>query len=392
MKKTKYILYALASILFFSCTEENTRQIVNGSYGKPDPPTEIHPVPIAGGAIIKYRIPPNPDLLMVKAVYQLSNGKQREVSASYFVDSLIIEGLIDTQLHEVKLYAVSRALEVSDAEPVKFTPLESAFSKVIKSMKIVPDYSGANFSWINLDEELLTFDLQAANDNGAMMTANVLQSDEMIRTVSVHGFDATPRKFACNVTDKWGNESGLIYPDQGDITPMPEGKLDPKNITVMRLSSDAQWKANNGRDVNLADGDVTTYGRSLPEEWPPMVTLDLGKNYYLSRVVLFQWTFETNIYYNDVKTFEVYRCITGKPSPDGNMSEWEWMMTCRLVKPSGTPYGESTVYDIRAAKAGDNFDFPRSMAPVRYLRIRVTDTWGWQGIAIADLAFYGLIN
>jgi hypothetical protein len=130
----------------------------------------------------------------------------------------------------------------------------------------------------------------------------------------------------------------------------------------------------------------------MPEEWPPLITLDLGKEYYLSRVVMFQWTFEINIYYNDTRAFEVYRCVQPSPSPDGRMSDWELLTTCKLVKPSGTPTGESTVYDIRAAKAGDSFDFPRDMEPVRYLRIRVTDTWGWEGVAVADFVFYGLVE
>lgn len=65
--------------------------------------------PSAGGATISYKIPNSEDLLAVKCVYTLSDGKENEVMASYYENKLLLQGYNDTLEHTAVLYAVNRA-------------------------------------------------------------------------------------------------------------------------------------------------------------------------------------------------------------------------------------------------------------------------------------------
>lgn len=84
MKKI-YLFMVLALMIWASCTEKQLEPITK-SLGKPAVPTEINVEPISGGVVISYRVPNVEDILGVKAVYSLSDGKQREVISSYYKD------------------------------------------------------------------------------------------------------------------------------------------------------------------------------------------------------------------------------------------------------------------------------------------------------------------
>ena len=100
--------------LLLSCKEDEVR----APYGCDDqtPPQDISEVvikSISGGAVIKYQVPDDSDLSYVKALFQTKKGETREVRSSKYVDSLKIEGIGDTDEHEVTVYAVDRSENVS---------------------------------------------------------------------------------------------------------------------------------------------------------------------------------------------------------------------------------------------------------------------------------------
>ncbi|MDR0697681.1 MAG: DUF4959 domain-containing protein [Tannerella sp.] len=389
----KYLFVFVCSLICFACAEEKPHQPVSAGAGKPPPVTEVKAVSISGGARVSYKIPDTNDLLAIKAVYAMSNGKQREVMVSYYTDTLLLEGLVDTLEHEALLYSVSRTQALSDPVPVSFKPLESSLSKTIRSVRIFADFGGAAFSWKNEDKALLTYDLLAENNQEVMMVSNVFQNRLDSMVYSIRGFEATPRKFAINISDQWGNESGLIYPEGGTLTPLHEEKLDKSAIHFMRLPGDSEFNIWGGMDLFLLDDNLNTFGHSTPEDWPPYLTVDLGKKVNLSRIVIHQRLFE-NGYYNAAnwKVFNVWKCTVETPTTAHvNWAEWEHVIEGKLEKPSGTPIEAGcTNEDIRQAKRGDSFAFPREMEPVRYLRLRGTETWGGFNYSfIAEISFYG---
>jgi hypothetical protein len=386
----KYIFPLIGIFVLFSCSDQEHLP-VNEKKGKPDPVTDVKAVAVPGGAVVSYKIPDTDDLLAVKAVYTLSNGMHGEVMASYFTDTLKIEGFTDTSPHEALLYTVSRSQVLSDPVTVTFTPLESPLSKVIKSVRIIPDFGGATFHWKNEDQALFVFDLLVEDANGYMVSTKIFQNKLDSMEYTVRGYDTTPRKFAINITDQWGNESGLIYPEGEVLIPIREDKLDKSIMQFMHLYNDSEFNIWGGMDLFMIDDDLTTFGHSTPLDWPPYITIDLGKNATLSRIVINQRFFE-NMYYNGANwsIFDVFRCNVASPSIIPNPNEWELILNCNLVKPSGMPLGECTNEDLRQARQGDSFAFPRGMEPIRYVRICVRQTWGFYNFSFnSEISFYG---
>ena len=387
----KYIFLIISIIAFNACSEEGHKPL-NADKGKPAQVSQASAVAIPGGALLSYRIPDIDDLLAVKAVYTLADGRQREVMASYFVDTLKIEGFTDTNQHEALLYTVSRAQTLSDPISVFFTPLESPLAKIIKSVEIYPDFGGAAFKWINEDNALFVFDLLVEDDNGYMVSTKVFQNKFDSMEYTIRGYDPAPRRFALNITDQWGNESGLIYPQGETVTPIREDKLDKSVMRFMHLDGDSGFNIWGGMDVFMLDDDMTTFGHSTPYDWPPYITIDLGKKTKLSRIVINQRLF-SNMYYNGANwsSFIVSRYAPeGVPPQQVNNADWNMVLSCNVEKPSGMPLNECTNEDLRQARQGDSFAFPRDMDPTRYVRISVLQTWGFFNYSFnSEITFYG---
>ena len=120
----KIVLFISVFVFLGSCTEKMLDPI-SLSTGKPAVVTDIQTKAIPGGVTITYKVPATEDLLAVKAVYTISNGKTFETVASYYNNELKLEGFFDTDEHEAKLYSINRAQELSEPAVVKFTPLKN---------------------------------------------------------------------------------------------------------------------------------------------------------------------------------------------------------------------------------------------------------------------------
>jgi hypothetical protein len=379
------------ALLACSCSEKKLEPI-SGSKGKPGVVTEISVESIAGGAIVSYRIPNSEDILAVKAVYTLTNGKETESMASFYDNKITIEGYTDTGTNKAKLYVINRAQELSDPVEVSFTPLESSLSKVIKTVSIMEDFGGARYEWRNEDKAPLNFEFLAQDSLGQMQLMRVLTSEADTNRYSLRGYDAIPNLFGMIVRDNFDNVSDTIYPPQGKITPFFEEKLNKKRMIVMKLGSDSNFTNWEGMDSYLIDDDQATFGHSATNSMPATFTIDLGCVAKPSRVVMFQRMYQDSYYnWGNPLNFELYLFNgTGAPSQNGNWSEWTKVMDCRIIKPSGSPRGTVTDEDVVAAEEGHEYAFELSQEPIRYLRIRVLDTW--EGSAFthpADVDVYG---
>ena len=290
--KTRILCIIGFGFMFFSCTEKKLEPI-GSSKNKPAPVTEVYAKPTPGGALISFVVPADNDVLSVKAVYKLTNGKTRESIASFYNNSLNVEGYNDVWEHEVLLYTVNRAQQLSDPILVRFTPLESTLSKAVRSINIISDFGGVNFSWKNEDQKLLTAEMVAATDDGKMETARIETSKLNSTNFTIRGYDAKPRKFGIILTDNWDNVSDTIYPQGGKITPLIERKLDKSGWSTFKinsnyLSGDVTFTNWEGRDEYLFDDDPLTFGHSYSGSLPAVITIDIGKKAMLSRVLFFQ--------------------------------------------------------------------------------------------------------
>jgi hypothetical protein len=337
--------------------------------------------PVPGGAVITFRIPENEDILAVKAVYTLTNGRKMEATTSFYDNVLEIAGYNDIQSHEAILYSINRAQEYSDPQNVPFTPQESPLSKAAKSLAIVPDFGGANFSWRNVDSVSLSFEFLAENEKNEMQTVRLLTSSLDSLSYTIRGYEPKPTRFGVIVSDNYGNETDMISPAE-IIVPIYEQKLDKSIQKVKILSGDMSFSNWEGRNEAMIDDDLSTFGHS--PNGPngnisgASFTLDLGKMSKISRFLYYQRG-DGGRYYRagNARFFEIYT-YTGDPAddnPDGDWSQWEKVTDCEVIKPSNSPGSTVTDEDELAAISGHEFSIPLSLPSVRYLRFKLVSVW-----------------
>lgn len=373
--KTIYYYIILFLLLVSACSEKELKPI-SGSNGKPGVVTEVNVENIPGGAILTYKIPESEDLLSIKAVYKLSNGKTYEASASYYDNKLTVEGFNDTESHEVTLYAINRAQEMSDPVVVTINPQESPLSKIAKSMEIVTDFGGARFIWSNKDNAPITIDLMAQDSTGALKVIRVVYSEATEAYQSLRGYQPEDWKFGAVVRDFWENASDTIYPEGGSLVPLFEEELDKTKMNVMNLTNDASLKNWEGQDFYIIDDDLTTFGHTANSSVPAPFTIDLGCTVKLSRFKNWQRNYSSSYYnWGNPSRYTVYGRLE-KPSPSGDWDEWTKIMECTVVKPSGSPSGTVTDEDKVAAEEGHEFTFDLDQPPIRYIRFVVEETFG----------------
>lgn len=387
--KLRYISGIALSMVLFSCTEKQLEPITK-SLGKPGVVTDVKLESVPGGVKVSYRIPNSEDILGVKSVYTLADGKEHEASASFYDNSLLLLGYNDTLQHAARLYAVNRAQELSEPVEIMFRPQESSLSKVIKTLSIISDFGGAQYNWRNEDRSPLTMEFLAQDSVGNMQTMKIITTQTDTSRQSIRGYKPEPRLFAAIVRDNYGNASDTIYAPDRMITPLFEEKLNKRNMVVMKLTSDASFTNWEGMDSYLIDDDQGTFGHSANSSVPAPFTVDLGSMAKLSRVVMFQRKYSDSYYnWGNPQKFIVYGC-PNKPSQNGDWAEWTKIMDCEIVKPSGSPSGTVTDEDVTTAEVGHEFTFELSQQPLRYIRIVIASTWGGTTFCHpADVDFYG---
>ncbi|MEL7589080.1 MAG: DUF5000 domain-containing lipoprotein [Prolixibacteraceae bacterium] len=381
------ICYFIAMLAMAGC-EEKVLEPISESLGKPGVVTEIQTKPTPGGVEITYRIPEAEDILSVKGVYTLSSGKTYEANTSFYENKLEIAGYNDQLEHTVTVFAINRAQEKSDPVSVSFTPMESSLSRVSKTMEIVSAFGGAQYSWLNPDNAPLTFEFLAQDSLGEMKTMKIITSRADTVKQALRGYEPEERIFAALIRDNWENASDTVFPPGKTILPLFEEKLDKGIMSVMKLGSDASFTNFEGADAYLIDDVYTNFGHSQSSTLPAAFTIDLGVTAKLSRLVMHQR--DNQVYaWGNPKNFEVYGS-DHRPDQSGNWADWVKIMHCTVIKPSGSPLGTNTDEDVAALKAGHEFAFDLSQAPLRYVRIRVLDTWaGATFTHPAEVTFYG---
>ncbi|MET0636075.1 MAG: DUF4998 domain-containing protein [Chitinophagaceae bacterium] len=137
------------------------------------------------------------------------------------------------------------------------------------------------------------------------------------------------------------------------------------------------WDNITGQDQGFHTG-----GSGMPQ-W---FSIDLGLTAELDNFRL--WQRENALYdVGNPKVFEVWG--SDSPASDGSWESWTKLQTFTSFKPSGLPPGQNSDADKTFAQAGEKFVFPAGIPNVRYLRIKVLETWGGAGyLHLSELSFF----
>lgn len=394
------IIYLTITVLLFAagCKEEELGPLTNGGKA-PGPVTNVTSEALPGKVQLHYNIPGDPELLYVKAVYETRPGNKMETIATFYNNGMVLEGFGNTDEREVKLYSVSRT-EVS-SEPVTITvrPLTPPVQAVFASLDFNGDFGGITARFTNEDSANVAIGVVTRDANGDAVQADMYYTNQEAGEFSVRGFDATEQWFGLYVRDRWLNYSDTVW---RKITPLFEQQLDKKLFRALKLPSDANTFGS-GPLANLWN-DKVAGGSSSNNTWfrsangsgvPHWVTFDLGVTAKLSRFseIPRGAEDEPNLLYSagDPQLYEIWG--TDNYNPDGSFTGWTKLMDCEVVKPSGLPVGVNSNEDLLRAQEGHQFKFPAGLPPVRYLRIKLVQTFGnadyfW----MAEMTLFGEIQ
>lgn len=390
----KYLLSVCLMILIISGCKEIATEPLDKGDAAPGPVKNVQVKSIPGGAVITYARPEN--MLYVKATYSIREGVEKEVKASYYKDSLTIEGFPDTKEHEVKLYAVSRGETSSEPVIIKVTPLTPPVQSVFKSLQLEEVYGGVRLWFTNEAQADVVINLLMLDSIGDFVPADIFYTKRKEGYVTSRGLAPVKRKFAAFIRDRWNNHSDTL---QIDLTPLFEKQLDKSKFKEVRLPTDTYEQHCCGTGmVNLWDnswnsGNVfhTKPGTGLAQ-W---FTFDLGVESDLSRFKFYHRLGDgqqsTNGAYagGDPKLFELWG--SNEPNLDGSWGSWTLIGEFESIKPSGSPQGTVTGEDfLYAVVNGEEFDIPPGTPSFRYIRWRTSKVWGaLDHHYIAELTFWG---
>jgi hypothetical protein len=387
----KYICILLLAVLY-ACAEDKRPEIVINS-DPPKPVSGVNVINIPGGAILKYQLPDDEDLLFVKAAYSYGEGHRAEARSSLYCDSLKILGFGTEDERTVELVAVDRSNNESTPVSAVIKPLEAPVNAIGKTIEMMPDFGGVHLYWQNPDRAEISVILEKEDNNNEFVPVETFYSTVVDGDVAARGMDTLPGNFRAYVQDRWENRSIIT---QETLTPLFEQLFDRLKFQALYIEGDEPtawgWVLPNLFDGDLNTGFHTAQGTG---RWPQWITFDIGIIGKVSRVKVWQrgegdgsnWIFR----HGNPKRFEIWG--TNDVENLANWDVWTKMIDCESIKPSGLPMGEYSAEDVALVAGGEEFVCSPEMPAVRYLRMKVLENWsGGDFFHLMEIEVYGQVE
>ena len=383
-----HISLTILLLLAIACKKEE-HQSLYGDAKAPDQLTSTAVKRLPGAAEITYTLPHDNTILYVKAEYENQPGVKREVKTSYYTNQLTVDGFGDTLEHEIKLYVVNRSEQLSPPVTVKVKPLTPPVMAVFKSLLASEDFGGLRVNYTNEAKADVAIHTLAASNSGVLEEVNVQYTTLALGTYTMRGFDSAARRFSFFVKDRFGKISATM---SKIYKPLYEKALDKTLFRKVQLPTDIgdDW----GLPMeNLWNGSYVGFWdmfHTQTKPFPMWFTFDMGIKVKLSRITMWQrqtpatdWAYNAN----NPKKFEIWG--TNSPDPDGGWTNWTKLVEHTIVKPSGLPLGQLSQDDVAAAAKGEELTIPLDKTSMRYLRIKVIETFTNSATNIAELSIWG---
>lgn len=398
-KKILYIIILLIPIIWISCKEEGRIDFIDDSAPAPGQVTDVKVENKPGGAILRYTLPTDKNLLYVRAEYEIKPGMIRETKSSYFKDSLVLEGFGEPNTFDVKLFSVGKNSKESAPYIVQINPTTAPVQLATKKFR--DTFGGVAIDFENPEKANLAIVLMAD-------TANLGYESELITYYTsmpkgtftyrgVDGLDPEEQEFSVYIRDRWGNLSDTVT---AKVTPWFEEFIPKSTWTEYTLPGDMPTVIAGSYNVrSIWDGVTTGTGFHGNETWPlpSHITWNLGRKIKLSRLKLWPRDHNDDRWKRGhPKIFEIWG--SNSPNPNGDLDDsWIPLGRFECVKPSGSGT-QITQEDIAFAQEGIEFDFgisdfaPNPFTEVQYIRFRTITTFAnasFSTVSISEISFWG---
>lgn len=395
---TSIWLAAIILVNILGCAKEEKHGPISSTGEAPAPVSNVRVENLPGAAKILYTLPQEPDLLYVEAEYEIRKGVQRKIKATFYNNSLTVDGFGTTEPYNVNLYAVNRNNKRSAPVAVTVNPAKPPVMSVFESIRVQADFGGINIQFSdNPKADLAIVTLAIDSASGKWKDADTKYTSAETGDYSVRGFASVKTTFGVFIRDRYNNYSDTLFTT---LVPIFEQQLDKSKFTEVFLPGDFVATFFGSRIAYIWDDDhdsnvYSTTSHSTTDQTdlsgPHYFTFDMGVTAKLSRFKLWQVP-EIYMYgHGNVRRMEVW--VSTNPPPDGSFNGWTKAMEVEVVKPSGLPYGENSNEDVAAVTAGHEFSFPRDLPPARYIRLRNLENWsGTYFFQISEVTFWGTLQ
>lgn len=396
-----YILATMFVMLGVSCGDADVNDPL-GSKSQPAQVTNIQVRNISGASVITYDRPDDKNLKYVQAVYTAEDGADRMFNASYYTDSILINGFAKAGEYDVRVYSVSYGETKSEPVHVKVNPTSPAYLAILDKSEIKATFGG--FRFVSVDEaasDLSIIFLKKINDDwqeiGAYYTK---KAKDLLYTM--RGQNSEETVYGAYANDRWGHRSDtLIF----TLTPWHEVELPKSKFRVVNLPTDNytlhNWTGSANSVESLWDGVTNTdrcFHSKTTDELPQWFTFDLGSEYMMSRLLVHWRTnaakTDTRFYFNTgmPKEFEIWAC--NKLDPAGSWDSWTKVSDFVAYRADGSEVNQTqsslTAADKDLLYTGHNFDFPTGIPKYRYIRFKTNSTYGGlHSVMLCELTFFG---
>jgi hypothetical protein len=405
MKKILYFIVCLTVVLGQGCKEEGRLDQIDESAPAPGKVTVSEVTNTAGGAIIRFQIPKDDNLLGVKAVYE-RNGEVCETKASLYIDTLAVEGFGDTQPRQVDLYGVGINGKLSEPVSVTVNPLEPPIVSAVKDMWVA--FGGVGITFNNHSRANLAITLMAdttGTDEWKPLQTFYTRAD----TGVYYQRELDPReyRFALFIRDRWNNCSDTLF---RTITPLEETPIPKSKFSCLKLPDDF-WEQMSSFNIERAwDSNLGTFWASAVQandyitRFPRHFTISMGQKAIISRMKMYSR--RDDAYRNQgVRKWQLWG--SDNPPADGSWDNWRLLGEWEAFKPSGYEkdgaVGDITQDDINyvvsngaEAEVLITEQTPDPYIPVTHLRVRIMQAFDPQFVQgqtiITELEFWGQIQ
>ncbi|MDR3247017.1 MAG: DUF4959 domain-containing protein [Prevotellaceae bacterium] len=404
------VLLGFTVILFFGCKEEGRLDHIDDSVPAPTAVTIETVTSKPGGAVIRYTIPNDKNLLGVKVVYE-RNGEICESKASKYVDTLVVEGFGSTQAQTAKLYAVGINEKLSAPVSVEIKPLAPPVQTVHFDME--EGFGGVIVSLAENDSkaDLALVLMVDSTGTGQWQPLQTFHTKSAAMKFSQRNLPPVGLHFALYIRDRWNNLSDTI---SKKLTPIEEVKLPKDRFRNANLPGDYFLSAESPTSYPVEqvwsgheDGSnfyASAHNGPLPQQF----TIELGHKMSISRFR--KWPRGGYELYSGSapRTFELWG--SDNPNPDGSYDEsWHLLGRFEQFKPSGYMEGREigTVtsedndywYNRTEFELVPNEDAPDPYMVCTHLRVKTLSTFASYGtdatmgqVIIAEITFYGQLK
>lgn len=213
MKKQIYNILKLAGLLFIlsQCQEVKDWAARETDHEAPGKVTGVNVQNINGGAVIHYSVPPDKDLMAVKAVYYYTEGgEQLEAFSSSLTDSIQLTGFPDTLQRTVLLISVDNSRNESSPQEVVINPKTPPVELIRRTIFTQPTFGGILVSWKNPTKADIGVSLYASDSTGIMKLNDTRYSNASDGIYIFRGFDSINTHFRIQIRDRWDNYSSVL--------------------------------------------------------------------------------------------------------------------------------------------------------------------------------------